>query len=72
MKKRNSSRQNPKAVVKAKRAKQSVTIGMDLGDETSRYCVERWLRCQLGVLNGKRLLPSRSRTEYHCLQRCRS
>jgi hypothetical protein len=29
MKKRNSSRQNPKPAVKAKRAKQSVTIGMD-------------------------------------------
>ena len=38
MKKRSSSRQNPKPV-KAKRAKQSVTIGMDLGDKNSRYCV---------------------------------
>ena len=39
MKKRTSSRQNPKAAVKAKRARQSVTIGMDLGDKTSRYCL---------------------------------
>ena len=39
MKKRSSSRQNPKPAVKAKRARQSVTIGMDLGDKTSRYCL---------------------------------
>jgi len=39
MKKRSSSRQNPKSAVKARRAKQSVTIGMDLGDKTSRDCV---------------------------------
>jgi len=39
MKKRSSSRQNPKAAVKAKGAQQSVTIGMDLGDKTSRYCM---------------------------------
>jgi transposase len=39
MKKRNSSRQNPKPAVKAKRAQQSITIGMDLGDKTSRYCM---------------------------------
>jgi hypothetical protein len=31
MKKRSSSRQNPKPVAKRKRAQQSVTIGMDLG-----------------------------------------
>src|SRR5580698_1281201 len=39
MKKRSSTRQNPKPAVKAKRARQSVTIGMDLGDKTSRYCL---------------------------------
>ena len=39
MKKRSSSRQNPEPAVKAKRARQSVTIGMDLGDKTSRYCL---------------------------------
>jgi transposase len=39
MKKRSSSRKNPKSAVKTKRAKQSVTIGMDLGDKTSRYCL---------------------------------
>jgi hypothetical protein len=39
MKKRSSSRQNPKPAAKAKRAQQSVTIGMDLGDRNSRYCL---------------------------------
>jgi transposase len=39
MKKSSSSRQNPKPVAKAKRAKQSFTIGMDLGDRNSRYCL---------------------------------
>jgi hypothetical protein len=39
MKKRTSSRQNPKPAVKAKRVRQSVTIGMDLGDRNSRYCL---------------------------------
>ena len=39
MKKRSSSRQNPQYAMKAKPAKQSVTIGMDLGDKTSRYCL---------------------------------
>jgi transposase len=39
MKKSSSSRQNPKPVAKTKRAKQSVTIGMDLGDRNSRYCL---------------------------------
>ena len=37
MKKRSSSRPNPKAAVKAKGAQHSVTMGMDLGDKTSRY-----------------------------------
>src|SRR5215472_2470885 len=39
MKKRSSSRQNPKPAAKAKRAQQSITIGMDLGDRNSRYCI---------------------------------
>jgi hypothetical protein len=39
MKKRSSSRQNPKPAAKAKRAQQSVTIGMDLGDRNSPYCI---------------------------------
>jgi transposase len=39
MKKRSSSRKNPKPAVKAKRAQASVTIGMDLGDRNSRYCL---------------------------------
>jgi transposase len=39
MKKSISSRQNPKPAVRTKRARQSVTIGMDLGDKTSRYCL---------------------------------
>ena len=39
MKKRSSSRQTPKRTAKTKRAQESVTIGMDLGDKASRYCV---------------------------------
>jgi transposase len=39
MKKSSSSRQNPRSAVKTKRAQRSVTIGMDLGDKTSRYCL---------------------------------
>ena len=34
--------------------------------------VEFSLRCQLGVLNLERVLPSRSRTGYRCFQRPRS
>src|SRR5215471_6939944 len=34
----------------------------------SALLVELWLRCQLGVLNWKRVLPSCSRTEYLCFQ----
>src|SRR6516225_12305978 len=39
MKKRTRPRQNPKPAARAKRAQQSVTIGIDLGDRNSRYCV---------------------------------
>jgi transposase len=40
MKKRNANQQNQKRTVKkTKRAQESVTIGMDLGDKTSRYCI---------------------------------
>ena len=39
MKKSSNSRQNPKPAVKTKSAQQSVTIGMDLGDKASRYCL---------------------------------
>ncbi len=39
MKKRNSSQQSQKRTVKAKRTQESVTIGMDLGDRSSRYCM---------------------------------
>jgi hypothetical protein len=35
----------------------------------SALLLERWLRCQLGVLNWKRVLPSRTRTERLCFQR---
>jgi len=38
----------------------------------SALLVERLLRCQLGVLNWKRVLPSRTRTERFCFQRRRS
>jgi hypothetical protein len=34
--------------------------------------MELLLRCQLGVLNWKRVLPSRTRTECLCFQRRRS
>jgi hypothetical protein len=37
----------------------------------SALLVERLLRCQLGVLNWKRVLPSRSRTDCLCFQRRR-
>ena len=39
MKKRNSSQQSPKGPSKKGVPEGSVTIGMDLGDKTSRYCV---------------------------------
>jgi transposase len=39
MRKRTSSGKNPKPAVKAKRAQRPVTIGMDLGDKNSRYCL---------------------------------
>ena len=38
----------------------------------SALLLERLLRCQLGVLNWKRVLPSRTRTECLCFQRRRS
>ena len=39
MKKRSGSQQSQKRTVKAKRIQGSVTIGMDLGDRSSRYCM---------------------------------
>ena len=39
MKKRNSSQQDQKRTVKTRRAQESITIGIDLGDRTSRYCM---------------------------------
>src|SRR5262249_43080568 len=39
MKKRNSSRQSQKRTMKGKRSQESVTIGVDLGDRSSRYCM---------------------------------
>ena len=39
MKKRSSSRKQQKPTMKRKARKECVTIGMDLGDKTSRYCV---------------------------------
>ena len=39
MKKRSSSQKSQKVAVKAKVAQEHVTIGMDLGDKTSRYCM---------------------------------
>src|SRR5262252_2182817 len=39
MKKRISSQRSQKRTVKAKRTRESVTIGVDLGDRSSRYCM---------------------------------
>ena len=39
MKKRRSSQKSQKPTVKNKGTKERVTIGMDLEDKTSRYCV---------------------------------
>ena len=39
MKKRSSPQKSQKVAVKAKVAQEHVTIGMDLGDKTSRYCM---------------------------------
>ena len=39
MKKRSSSQQSQKVMAKTKSAQERVTIGMDLGDKTSRYCM---------------------------------
>jgi hypothetical protein len=39
MKKRSSSQKSPKPTVKTKGTQERVTIGMDLGDKTSRYCM---------------------------------
>src|ERR1700677_4884977 len=38
MKKRSSSREQQKPTMKRKGRKEGATIGMDLGDRTSRYC----------------------------------
>src|SRR3974390_2934482 len=39
MKKRSSSEKSQKRTAKTKRTQERVTIGMDLGDKTSRYCM---------------------------------
>ena len=39
MKKHSNSQERSKVTVKAKGAQERVTIGMDLGDRTSRYCM---------------------------------
>ena len=39
MKRRSSSEKGPKPTVKKKGIQERVTIGMDLGDKTSRYCI---------------------------------
>lgn len=41
MKKRISSLQSPKRAAKAKRNQEPMTVGMDLGDQHSRYCLLR-------------------------------
>jgi transposase len=47
MKKRSSSQQSRKRTVKSKCIQESVTIGMDLGDRSSRYCM---LNSEGGIL----------------------
>ena len=39
MKKRSSTQKSQKPTVKSKGTQERVTIGMDLGDKTSRYCM---------------------------------
>ena len=39
MEKRSTSQQSPKCVAKAKRNQEPITVGMDLGDKSSRYCL---------------------------------
>ena len=39
MKKHSKSQKSRKATVKTKDTQERVTIGMDLGDKTSRYCM---------------------------------
>jgi hypothetical protein len=39
MKKRSSSQKSQTPTVKSKGTQERVTIGMDLGDKTSRYCM---------------------------------
>ena len=39
MKKRSSFEKSQKRTAKTKRTQERVTIGMDLGDKTSRYCM---------------------------------
>jgi len=39
MKKHSSSQKSQKPIVKTKGTQARVTIGMDLGDKTSRYCM---------------------------------
>ena len=55
MKKRSSSQKSQKRTVKTKGTQERVTIGMDLGDKTSRYC----MLCSEGEIlrEGKSRLP---------------
>ena len=57
MKKRSSSQKSQKVTVKILGAQQRITIGMDLGDKTSRYCMlaTRVRSCGRGKLQPLRL-----------------
>ncbi len=56
MKKRSGSQKRQKVAVKIKSAQERVTIGMDLGDKTSRYCM---LGNEGEILQEGQLLPPR-------------
>ena len=53
MKKRSKAQKSQKPTVKTKGIQERVTIGMDLGDKTSRYC----MISQGGEERGKSQLP---------------
>ena len=53
MKKRSKSQKSQKPTVKTKGMQERVTIGIDLGDKTSRYC----MISQGGEERGKSQLP---------------
>lgn len=70
MKKNSSSQQSPKRVKKVSRLAGSITIGMDLGDKHSCYCV---LDCEGAVIHEGKVSTSRKAMtkEFGSRERCR-